>query len=51
MPIALLVQTLVEIQQRKKCPTDYVLFGVHLTMLGAFATIIGYLALACHHLH
>jgi hypothetical protein len=27
------------------------LFAVHLSLLGSFAGLVGYLAVVCHHMH
>ncbi len=45
------MQALAETQRHKKSTTDRALFGAHLTMLGGFVAVVGYLAVACHHVH
>jgi len=37
--------------RQKSSATDKVLFGTHLTILGAFVAFVAYLAVACHHVH
>lgn len=39
------------LQQKKRSVVDWFVFAAHLSMLGAFAGLVGYLAIACHHVH
>jgi hypothetical protein len=38
-------------QQKKRSVVNRFVFAAHLSMLGAFAGLVGYLAIACHHVH
>jgi len=37
------------LRQKKRSVVDRLVFAAHLSMLGAFAGLVGYLAIACHH--
>jgi hypothetical protein len=39
------------LRQKKRSVADRLVFAAHLSMLGAFAGLVGYLAIACHHVH
>jgi hypothetical protein len=39
------------LRQKKRSVVDWLVFAAHLSMLGAFAGLVGYLAIACHHVH
>ncbi len=38
-------------QQKKGSVVDRFVFAAHLSMLAAFAGLVGYLATACHHVY
>lgn len=39
------------LRQKKRSVVNRLVFAAHLSMLGAFAGLVGYLAIACHHVH
>jgi hypothetical protein len=36
---------------QKSNNSNNLLFGVHLSMLGSFVGLVGYLGMMCHHMH
>lgn len=37
--------------QKSNNNNNNLLFGVHLSMLGSFVGLVGYLGMMCHHMH